>query len=267
MSTLWLYWKSTTNDEPESQNGGEDGGGSGTVTPTPTQTPSPAVESPVVEDPCANGQCTATPSPTPNYDDLFIITPEEVDNYGGGSVGMKAYLQNEPEDLLLTRLAVGEGQQGNLLDIEYVMWTVKSRTMAGVSNQLSGTTTIKSESLYQGNFPAYDYVAIGGLIEVAYPTWQGCSNLARRMGAPCPEYMDEFKAVYEIAKEIVSSQTIPDEISGYDSYTGVNTPDATYYTWGTFDASINRTASRLAGASRFYDCWYQDNLILGSPLP
>lgn len=40
-------------------------GGPGTVTPAPTQTPSPAVEPPVTEDPCANGQCTPTPSPTP----------------------------------------------------------------------------------------------------------------------------------------------------------------------------------------------------------
>ena len=152
-----------------------------TITVNPTWTPVLMPESPI-----ATPESTDTPVPEPTPDaNLFRITNDEVDAAGG----MFNYLQTESEALLLARLAMGEGADSNADDQKFVMWTVKARTIIGVSSKRQyHPTTIKAEILHPDQ-----YCAITSLIAVQYPENLGDdgSNI-KRMGYPRDADLSQF---------------------------------------------------------------------------
>lgn len=183
---------------------------------------------------------------------------------------MKNILVHEDPALLLARVGMGEGARHNQLDVEYVMWTVKARSIMGVSNGNLSPSTITDEVLYRSHPPAYDYASIGALITAGYPTWYLCATNVARMGAPCADDLSDFISAYQTAQTIVNAtySDFPEAVSGYDSFTGENTPIYKKCNYGDkYDPSINRPTQKLAGASVFYDCWHKDNILLGSPKP
>jgi len=87
------------------------------------------------------------------------------------------------------------------------------------------------------------------------------------MGAPCAEDLEDFRAAYVKAQEIIAASALPTEISGYDSFVGKDSPVYGFCDWGEYDPEYYLPPKRFADASIFYDCWYQDNQIMNSPLP
>jgi len=241
--------------------GGEPGAGGETSTPTPAPSPLPT-DTP-----------TPTPCPTPELDnDLFRITNEEVDGAGG----MLNYLQAEDEALLLARVGIGEGADGNHLDQELVMWTVKARSVIGVSNDGTSPSTIKQEILHSQPTGEYDYSAIGGLIALTYPSGiSECGNNIRRMGYPCDESLEQIRTAYARAQIIVASSLAdmpsgdPVDLRGFDSFTApwAGSPGQ-WCVYGDIPVEgVTRPAEKLAGATVFFDCWVADNYQLGFPTP
>jgi hypothetical protein len=181
---------------------------------------------------------------------------------------MLNYLQMESEALLLARLAMGEGADQNSLDQELVMWTVKARTIIGVSSKkASRPTTLKAEILHPGQ-----YSAIEGLIAVQYPENLGDdgSNI-KRMGYPRDADLDQFNMAYMKAQAIASSrlEDMPTVVQGFDSFVAPFEDWERYRkcNFGEWVEGTNRLAEQPAGATIFYDCWPDDNYQLGFPTP
>jgi hypothetical protein len=236
-------------------------------TSTPEPTPTPTLPTPILPTPTPTPELP-TPTPDPN---LFRITNEEVDAAGG----MLNYLQSESEALLLARVGVGEGAHQNSLDQELVMWTVKARAAIGVSNNRSGSSTIKEEILFKHPNGGYQYSAIQYLIGITYPsTIDACANNVRRMGYPCDEDVKELETAYARAQVIVASslESMPSgdpvDVRGFDSFTAPWTGSAGQKCrYGEWVEGVNRVAEQLAGATVFFDCWPDDNYQLGFPTP
>jgi len=83
--------------------------------------------------------------------DKARITCFEVKTAGG----IRNYLQNENDAALLTRVALAEGECGNQLDREKIMWVARLRMEIAYSNnhaQKGDTTTLKEELFGQYSF-------------------------------------------------------------------------------------------------------------------
>ena len=90
------------------------------------------------------------------------------------------------------------------------------------------------------------------------------------MGHPCEGDMEQFNTTYINAQRIVSSrlEDMPPKLQGFDSFTalGAGFPGQECISiWWV--EGVSRLAERLEGGNVFFDCWPDDNYLLGFPTP
>jgi RHS repeat-associated protein len=236
-----------------------------TAAPTPSPSPTPGPTNTPSSMPSPAATCTPTPTTTPTPQvEQFRITSQKIAQAGS----MANYLRTEPEEMVLARIAIGEGEAGNILDQEYIMWTVKARSAigfakgGGIRGRIVPPTTINEEAL-NGNA----YHVIQGILSWTSPEVQPCHWNLTRMTHPCDErHFQAFERAYYKAQMIVASSIhdMPEPVHGYESFASsqVSRPGQ-YCTEGDFEPGYTRRHQQLAGATVFRDCYLNDNNLLG----
>jgi hypothetical protein len=237
------------------------------VPPTNTPTPMPPTNTPWPPTPTPTPGPMLTPTP---HADLFRITSQKISIAGG----MANHLRTEPEALVLARIAIGEGQEENLLEQEYIMWTVRARAAIGFANGgghrgvIVTPTTINDEAL-NGNA----YHAIQGILSYTAPEHTACHNNLTRMTYPCNgKFLDDFNEAYQKAIQVMSKAIteMPEPVRGFESFASTSTTQpGLYCTEGEFDSTITRRHAQLAPSVNpdshstiFRDCYLNDNDLL-----
>jgi hypothetical protein len=268
-----------------------------TPTPTPSSTPTPsATVTPTLTGNPGQGAptlaytCTFTPAPTPTDDELHL-TLEEFPI----AEDLVNHIKNESDALILARLAVGEGAQGNLQDQEYVMWTVRIRVAIGFNSYNRGDykngpkspTDIKTEVFSTRGRPQYQTMTGGpdpedpskeyylGLVTlpdgpIFGMAGEDCTDAKRRMANPCDETdTQRLRDAYNLAQDILTKDIMqaPEEIRGFESFEGskVNTP---FCDFGDYEPPYTRQGKRFVDGGNIYkDCVLPDNIFFGLPSP
>jgi len=239
-------------------------------TNTPAQTPSIICTEVLATTPMLTSapRSTNTPIPTLTDDEYrieYLIDFTKDDEF-------KKIIEYEEEALTLARLAIAESTQGNIKEMEYIMWTVKIRAAIGFPNYISGTyegkplepVGIKEVILQPGQYSPIDAVYSSPIDAV---TGLENSNL-RRAFNPNNNDLPLLQDAYIMAKNIIlqNISKAPQEVRGYESFAapiGRPSTPPSWCVWGDAISDSSRSASYLAdGNTAFQDCILADNYWL-----